>query len=61
LGYEIFAIKNKRLVPFFKPIYFIGYTCQRFLFTSKPEKEHIEVAIAAYKELVNLHKKPCNS
>jgi uncharacterized protein YqhQ len=61
LGYELFVIKNKRLISFFKPIYFIGYTCQRFLFTSKPEKEHIEVAIAAYKELLNLHENLCNS
>jgi uncharacterized protein YqhQ len=56
-GYELFAIKNKRLISFLKPIYFIGYTCQRFLFTSKPKNEHIEVAIAAYKELLRSHEK----
>ncbi|MFS0594417.1 DUF1385 domain-containing protein [Cytobacillus horneckiae] len=48
LGYEVFLIKSRFLAPF----YWIGGLFQYFLFTSKPSKEHLEVAIASYKALL---------
>ncbi|MEC1524357.1 DUF1385 domain-containing protein [Neobacillus niacini] len=48
LAYEVFLLESTLLVPF----YWIGGISQYLLFTSKPSKEHLEVATAAYKALV---------
>ncbi|WP_339230882.1 DUF1385 domain-containing protein [Oceanobacillus sp. FSL K6-2867] len=48
LGYEVFLIQSRILVPF----YWLGGFFQYYLFTSKPSKKHLEVAIASYEALL---------
>ncbi|WNS82182.1 DUF1385 domain-containing protein [Domibacillus sp. DTU_2020_1001157_1_SI_ALB_TIR_016] len=52
LAYEVYLLKNKKLSFFLKPVYRLGEVFQKYLFTSLPEKTHIEVAIAAYDKLL---------
>lgn len=47
IGYELFLMKH----TYIKPIYLIGYGMQYAIFTSKPNKEHLKVAILAFKRL----------
>ncbi|MDF2958622.1 MAG: hypothetical protein K0S39_357 [Paenibacillus sp.] len=56
IGMEIFLVNHKLLNVVLKPFYWIGGLAQRFLFTSKPRTEHIEVAIACMKRLEELER-----
>ncbi|GAA0321384.1 DUF1385 domain-containing protein [Bacillus carboniphilus] len=51
-GYEVYKIDSKWLLPLLKPFYWIGALFQYVLFTSVPKREHIEVAVASYKLLL---------
>lgn len=48
LGYEVFLIKSRIMLPF----YCIGGFFQYILFTSKPSTKHLEVAVASYEALI---------
>ncbi|MGM7703451.1 DUF1385 domain-containing protein [Pseudalkalibacillus sp. Hm43] len=52
LGYEVFILRNKKVNKLLKPIYKIGFAAQYVLFTSQPEEEHVEVALASYERVV---------
>jgi len=52
LGFEIFLIQSKFMTPF----YWVGGLLQYLFFTSKPSIEHLEVAIASYKALLEAEK-----
>ncbi|MEK5522414.1 hypothetical protein B5V89_18530 [Heyndrickxia sporothermodurans] len=54
IAYELFIVENKMLIKFFKPIYIIGYVFQYLFFTSKPKKEHLKVALAAFNRMIKL-------
>lgn len=51
LGYEVFLTENKRVRKLMAPIYWLGGTAQRYLFTSQPTDREIEVAISSLMEL----------
>lgn len=55
LGYEVYMIKNPIINFLLKPFYLLGCLIQYHLFTTVPEKKHLEVAVAAYETLL---KKP---
>ncbi|MCF6139204.1 DUF1385 domain-containing protein [Pseudalkalibacillus berkeleyi] len=52
LGYEVFILRNKKVNHLLKPIYKLGHAAQYALFTAQPDKEHVEVAVAAYDGIV---------
>ncbi|AIQ45046.1 hypothetical protein R70723_03345 [Paenibacillus sp. FSL R7-0273] len=56
VGMEIFMVDHKFFNILLKPFYWLGALAQRWLFTSKPQTEHIEVAIACLKHLEELEK-----
>lgn len=55
LGYELFILprgeKGDVLYYLLTPFYFIGLGLQKIVFTSEPEDEEIEVAIASFEKL----------
>ena len=53
LGYELYLVQSKVFVP----LYWIGGLFQYYMFTSKPSKGHLEVAIAAYEALLREERK----
>lgn len=57
LGYEVYMIKNPIIKYLLKPFYLIGYLIQYHIFTSVPEKKHLEVAVVAYKTLLDESRK----
>lgn len=51
LNYEIMRSDNRIAKIIVKPIYFIGNILQKYIFTSEPSRDQLEVAIRALKEL----------
>lgn len=56
VGMEIFMVDHKFFNILLKPFYWLGALAQRWLFTSKPQTIHIQVAIACLKRLEKLEK-----
>lgn len=56
IGMEIFLIDHKLFNILLRPFYWVGGMAQKWLFTTKPRTEHIEVAIACLKHLEKLEK-----
>lgn len=56
IGMEIFMVDHKFFNILLKPFYWLGALAQRWLFTSKPQTIHIEVAISCLKHLEELEK-----
>lgn len=57
LGYEIFKSKRKTAKRFSQLFYKIGGLLQYLLFTSKPNNDQLEVALAAFNKLLALENK----
>lgn len=51
-GYEVFILRNTKVNHLLQPIYKLGHAAQYALFTAQPDKEHVEVAVAAYDGIV---------
>ncbi|WP_211741843.1 DUF1385 domain-containing protein [Ornithinibacillus massiliensis] len=51
IGYELFIMENTYIKQLVKPIYLVGFGLQYAIFTSKPNKEHLKVAILAFKRM----------
>lgn len=50
--YELIQLENALLKKLLKPVYLIGYFLQYTLFTSKPDKKHIEVSFVAFNRML---------
>jgi uncharacterized protein YqhQ len=57
IGLEIYIADHKIVNVFLKPIYWIGGQAQKYVFTSNPQTEHLEVAIACMIRLEQLEKR----
>jgi uncharacterized protein YqhQ len=57
IGMEIFMVDHKFFNIMLKPFYWLGALAQRWIFTSKPQTIHIQVAIACLKHLEKLEKR----
>ena len=51
INYEVMRSDNKAIEWIVKPIYFVGSILQKYIFTSEPNMEQLEVAIMAFEVL----------
>ena len=49
--YEVTRSDNKVAKGIVKPIYFVGSLLQKYVFTSEPSKDQLEVAVKAFRAL----------
>ncbi|WKB35331.1 DUF1385 domain-containing protein [Terrilactibacillus sp. S3-3] len=59
IGYELFGLresKYKFIRYLIAPFFGIGKTCQLLFFTSRPQKNHLEVAKFSLQKLIDLEK-----
>ena len=54
VGFELFLLRDGMLYKLLTPIYYIGYTLQKYLLTAKPNDKHLEVAEVGMNELKQL-------
>ena len=53
ISYEVMRSDNNIVMWIIKPIYFVGSLLQKYVFTSEPSRDQLEVAVMAFKGLEN--------
>jgi len=56
ITYEVMRSDNKIVIWVVKPIYFIGSLLQKYVFTSEPSRDQLEVAVMSFKRLEECEK-----
>jgi len=56
ITYEVMRSDNRIVMWIVKPIYFVGSLLQKYIFTSEPNRDQLEVAVMAFKGLEDCEK-----